>query len=239
MNKPLHTTVTERLRRMLFSDEYKEGDRLPTEPVLARQLGVSRATLREAFQQLESEGILCRKHGIGTFVQSSTPAITLNLSIPRSITVMIESLGFIAGTVDMKVTTETVFPDDIERLSVNPGSRIVRIERIRTVNGQPAAYTIDAIPVWVLKQYPVWDNRNNFSLIEHLTCRCGIKLKETKSNLIPLHNIKSVAEKLEIEPASHIFFFEGVDHDEDNVPVIFSREYFAPWIFRFSVGRVP
>lgn len=239
MGKPLHTTITERLRQMIFSGEYQEGDRLPTEPVLARMLNVSRATLREALQQLEGDGMVYRRHGIGTFVQSRTPSITLGMSIPRSITVIIESLGFIPGTASMKVATETLFPDDMERLKLTPGSKVVRIERVRTANSQPVAYTIDIVPTWVMKQYPVWDNKSNFSLIDHLTYKCGISLQETKSSLIPLHNIQSVAEKLEIEPSSHIFFFENLDQNTEGTPVAFSREYFAPWIFRLSVGRKP
>jgi DNA-binding GntR family transcriptional regulator len=49
--------------------------------------------------------------------------------------------------------------------------------------------------------------------------------------------VQSVAERLEIDPASHIFFFEGVDHSDDGQPVLLSREYFSPWIFRFTVER--
>ncbi len=239
MNNPLHSTITQQLREKIFSGEYSEAEKLPTEPALASKLGVSRTTLREALKHLEAEGVIYRRHGIGTFIRSRTSSITLKLSIPRSVTTMIESLNYIPGTSYMKVTTETVFPDDVERLNLSPGSQIVRIERIRTANSQPAAYTIEAIPYWILKQYPQWDGESNFSLIEHLTYKCGITLKETKSTLTPLHNIQNVAEKLDIDPSSHIFFFEGVDRDKKDVPVMFSREYFAPWIFRFFVSRKP
>jgi GntR family transcriptional regulator len=44
------------------------GDRLPTEPLLAQKLGVSRATLREAMRSFESQGLIRRRQGIGTFV---------------------------------------------------------------------------------------------------------------------------------------------------------------------------
>jgi len=239
MNKPLHAAVTERLREMIFSGSLGEGERLPTEPALARIMGVSRATLREALKQLESEGIIYRRHGLGTFIRARKPSINLDLSIPRSVTELIESLNFIPGTSWMKVTTETVFPDDVERLGVTPGSQVVRVERIRTANGQPVAYTIEVVPGWVMKKYPRWDDGENFSLIEHLTFRCGVRFRETESRLTPLHNVQSVAEKLEIDPSSHILFFEGIDRDEEGAPVIFSREYFAPWIFRFSVRRKP
>ena len=237
MNKPLHSAITDRLRDMIFSEEYEEGDQLPTEPVLAKNLGVSRATLREALNQLEGEGIINRIHGLGTFITSKKPALTINLSIPRSITEMIETLGFIPGTRSMKVKTENVFPDDVERLEISPGSKVIRIERVRTANSQPVAYTIDTVPAWIMTRYPERSGDENFSLIAHLRYRCGIELAPSKSTLIPLHNIKTVAEKLEIDPSSHIFFFEGLDRTGEGTPVLISREYFAPWIFRLSVER--
>jgi GntR family transcriptional regulator len=237
MHKPLHATTTERLRKIILSDAYSDGDRLPTEPLLAENLGVSRATLREALKQLESENVIYRIHGVGTFVKTHTPSTSLNLSIPRSITGMIESLGFIPGTRSMNVTTELVFPDDVDRLKIEPGSKVVRVERIRTANSQPVAYTIDMAPAWTMKQYPSWDGEENFSLIDHLKTRCEIRFAESRSILMPLHNVHSVAEKLEIDPSSHIFFIEGLDYTVDGNPVLLSREYFVPWIFRFNVER--
>ena len=238
MGRPLYITTADKLRQQIFTGEYP-GDRLPTEPVLAESLGVSRATLREAMKQLESEEIILRRHGIGTFIRTRTPSLSLAISIPRSITATINSMGLIPGTSDMRVTTDTVFPDDVERLGVSPGTEVFRIERIRTANGQPVAYTIDMVPAWAMRRYPEWKDGGNFSLVEHLLYRCGISLTATRYTLFPLHNVKSVADKLEIDTSSHIFFFEGIDHDSNQTPVLFSREYFAPWIFKFTVERTP
>ncbi len=237
MKKPLHSSVTDRLRERIMSGELAEDDRLPSEPALARDLGVSRATLREALKQLEAEGFLDRRHGIGTFVQSRRSAFCINLDIPRSLTTLLESLNMLPGTSHMTVQSETVFPDDVERLNVPPGSEIIRIERIRTANGQPVAYTIEAVPNWIMKKYPHWDGTSNFSIVEHLTYRCGVDFTSSRATLTPVHNVQSVADRLGIEPSSHIFFFEGIDFDSEERPVMFGREYFAPWIFRIGITR--
>ncbi len=67
--KPLHKTVAERIRYMILSEDYAVDDRLPTEPVLAKNLGISRATLREALKQIEGEDLIYRIHGLGTYIK--------------------------------------------------------------------------------------------------------------------------------------------------------------------------
>lgn len=237
MRSPLHITAADRLRRMIASDSFREGDRLSTEPVLAGEMGISRATLREALKQLESEGLLQRVHGVGTFIRAKRPAVSISLSIPRSVTTLIESIGLNPGTSHMAVSTETVYPDTVERLKVRPGSNVFRIERVRTANSQPVAYTIDVVPAWVMKRYPEHREGENFSLVEHLRTHCGVSLAPSTATLMPLHGITSVADRLEIDPSSHVLFFEGLDCTPDGLPALHSREYFAPWIFRFSVER--
>ena len=119
MNKPLHKTITKRLREMILSDDYSVDDRLPTEPVLAKNLGVSRATLREALNQLEGEGLIYRLHGLGTFIKSKHPAISLNLTIPRSITEMLNNLGLLPGTKSMEVSTIPLIIGSMISLIIN------------------------------------------------------------------------------------------------------------------------
>ena len=52
----------------ITQNELKRNDQLPSEAAIAKQLGVSRNTLREAYISLENEGIIVRRHGIGTFI---------------------------------------------------------------------------------------------------------------------------------------------------------------------------
>ena len=64
----LANAVASELEKRILEGSLKSGDKLPSERVLALDLGVSRPSLREAIQQLVSRGLLTTRHGGGTFV---------------------------------------------------------------------------------------------------------------------------------------------------------------------------
>ncbi len=69
---PLHFQVEELLRELIEQPNYKRGEFLPGEVDLAKQLGVSRNTIRQATNKLEYEGLIIRKKGYGTKVASKS-----------------------------------------------------------------------------------------------------------------------------------------------------------------------
>ncbi len=60
--------IIQRITRMISDGTWKAGDRLPPQRVLAKQLGVSMSSLREALQTLQGMGVLEVRHGEGSFV---------------------------------------------------------------------------------------------------------------------------------------------------------------------------
>ncbi|MFZ2391599.1 FadR/GntR family transcriptional regulator [Rhodoferax sp.] len=64
----LADSVAGELEKRILEGSLKSGDRLPSERLLALDLGVSRPSLREAMQQLVTKGLLSTRHGGGTFV---------------------------------------------------------------------------------------------------------------------------------------------------------------------------
>jgi GntR family transcriptional repressor for pyruvate dehydrogenase complex len=60
--------VTEYVRNLIRRRETGPGERLPPERELARQLGLSRASVRAGLQALANQGVLVTRHGAGTFV---------------------------------------------------------------------------------------------------------------------------------------------------------------------------
>ncbi len=66
----LTETVIAGLRQRIGSGALRPGDRLPTEPALAAEFGVSRTVIREAVANLRADGLLDSRHGVGVFVQA-------------------------------------------------------------------------------------------------------------------------------------------------------------------------
>jgi DNA-binding GntR family transcriptional regulator len=73
------------------------GQRLVSEPELAKQMGVSRATLREAMRTFETQGLIRRRQGSGTFVVGKVPVIDAGLEV-------LESLETMARRMNLKIT---------------------------------------------------------------------------------------------------------------------------------------
>ena len=67
---PLHIQAEELLRKIIKNPQYSKGKLLPNEVTLAKQLAISRTTLRLAINKLVYEGLLTRKKGIGTKVNN-------------------------------------------------------------------------------------------------------------------------------------------------------------------------
>lgn len=67
--------IVHQLEALILEGALKAGDRLPSERALVAQLGVSRASLREAIQQLAARGLLVSQQGGGTYVTNRLEAV--------------------------------------------------------------------------------------------------------------------------------------------------------------------
>src|SRR5512134_2778739 len=126
------------------------GQRLPSEPDLAKQLGVSRATLREAMRTFETQGLIRRRQGSGTFVVGRMPLIESGLEV-------LESLNTVARRINLAVTTTVPLIEQLtsneqhaEVLDVPAGTGLIRVSRIMRADSRPVAYLVDTLPGDVL-----------------------------------------------------------------------------------------
>lgn len=80
--KNVSDMVAKKIEEKIFSGEWKPGTRITSEPQLAKELNVSRMSVREAIEKMAALGILSKKRGEGTFVNELSPETYLNSLIP-------------------------------------------------------------------------------------------------------------------------------------------------------------
>src|SRR5687768_13965097 len=95
-SKTLTESAQQELLHAILNGTYAPGSQLPTEAELGELLGVSRTVVREALRALEDEGLIDRRHGVGTFVREQS--ILKNLNFNFGITEMITAAGMVSGT---------------------------------------------------------------------------------------------------------------------------------------------
>jgi GntR family transcriptional regulator len=142
---PLYAQLEEIIEQQLGSGELAPGDMLPTEAQLCEQFGVSRPVVRQAISGFVARGQLYRLRGKGTFVSGA----------PLAERLLRPTLGFFDDlfAAGLDVSNDLLGIESIaaeaglaESLAVAPGDRCVRIERLRRIDGQVAAFMRSFLP---------------------------------------------------------------------------------------------
>jgi len=234
--RPLYVRAQESLMHLLAKGGYRPGDRLPPEPELARQLGISRATLREVLRALESQGVIVRRRGVGTFV--NVPPITVEggLEVLESLDDIMRRRHKTVHTRDLHIQVEAALPKAAARLHIEEGAPVVVITRTRLVDGIPVAWMLDVLPAHLLSAEEV---RLTFkgSVLEMLRRRGKPIIAYAHTNVLAVDADEDLARRLQVAEGHSLLFLEQVLYDEQSAPVAYERHYFVPGLVRFHVIR--
>lgn len=213
------------------------GGKLPPEPELAAELGVSRATLREALRSLEEEGVVRRTRGSGTFV-GERPRVTNNLDSNFGVTDAIRMSGMDPGTEQASVRIEAASADEAERLDLQPGEDVVMVDRVRTADGRPVVLTRDILPLRLTRDDPsVLLKLQTDSVYEVFEREMGILIHHGLATFRPTRADGHIASRLRIPRDSLLLYIRQVDFDENIRPVLASDEHHLADAFDFMVIR--
>lgn len=139
---PLYYQLSELLRTWIV-EQAAAGAQLPSEPYLVDNLSVSRATVRKAIERLETEGLLYRRRGTGTFVAAKKLPRTIR--IDSSLADYSES-GRAVRTDVLHRAVEPVSDEIAERLGVRPAEPVIVLRRLRFADARPFAMLHNWLP---------------------------------------------------------------------------------------------
>ncbi|MGD8967094.1 MAG: GntR family transcriptional regulator [Anaerolineae bacterium] len=235
--RPLHIQAQQHLFKLIEDGAYQPGQQLPSESNLAAQLGISRPTLREALFNLEQEGVIVRKHGVGTFVAPAYgDRLASGLERLESILALADRQGM--STQMLRLNVEQIPADDrlAERLELAPNTPLTRVRRTIAVDGRSAAYLVDFMPAALLPPEAL-DESFNGSVLDLLVRRNGIRIHEALAEITAINADALLAEHLEVKPGHAVLRLSETLFTEELAPVEFSRNYFLPDYFDFHILR--
>ena len=234
--KTLTEVAQHELRQAITGGIYRPGSQLPTEAELCGMLGVSRTVVREALRVLEDDGLVARRHGVGTFVRNHP--ILKNLNFNFGITEMIESAGLKSGTSHLEIHKENADQEKAEQLRVSIGTPLLTVERVRTADGHPVVYSLDTLTESVL-QRTGFDPQllRTESIYNILQKTLGQVVEYGTARLLPVVAPDHVTEKLGLPRNALTLYIVQTDYSADDEPVVYSCEYHLPDAFDFVVWR--
>ena len=131
---PLYQQVYNALKTRLVQGYWKPSDFLPSEQMLAQELGVSQGTVRKALNTMVREKLLERQQGKGTFVTEHTQESSL-FRFFRFRESQGESL--IPETKVISINRRKSVASERKNLSLNTPSNVVELVRVRSLKGNP------------------------------------------------------------------------------------------------------
>jgi len=235
MKKRLSFRVRDELVSRMSSGRIVPGTKFPPEPELAEELGVSRATLREALRSLEEDGLVTRTSGAGTYA-TRRPRLRNNLDVNFGVTEAIRASGMEPGTVDATVGIAPASAQEAPALDIAPGDPVVTVERVRTADGRRVVLSRDVIAQSLVGEDAL-DRLGNGSIYDLLETAARIAIQHGVVTIEPIVADRSMAHMLKIPTGSLLLYLRQIDYDRSGDPVLLSHEYHLGDAFEFSVVR--
>jgi GntR family transcriptional regulator len=236
-SKTLTEAAQQQIRQAIVKGTFRPGSQLPGEMELGTILGVSRTVVREALRILEEDGLITRRHGVGTFVRKRP--ILNNLSFNFGTTEMIEQAGMTSGTRLLSLAITVASEEVAEALALAPGDPVVMIERVRTADGKPVVYSVDYLPQALVGKIDFQSELPavSESLYSLLQSHLGTFIEYGVTRILPLIAPEDVTNKLGISPGSIVLYLLQTDYSPADEPVLYSLEYHLPDAFDYLILR--
>ena len=227
---PLHVQVEDLLRNLIQQPEYRNGKLLPKEVELAKLLGISRNTVRQATNKLSHEKLLIRKKGIGTKVSDNN--VTTELFNWYSFRDEMQKQGLQLVNFDIQTSWIEPTKEILEALELKQADKILKLERLRGSKDGPTVYFISYFHPRVGLTGKEDFTRQLYEILESDYSTIASLSKESIKAILA---DKELANKLRIKENSAILFRERKVYDPGDRPLEYNLGYYRADKFTYTI----
>lgn len=234
-----YRALADRLRREVRDHNYRGGKRLPTEAELSAELGLSRQTVRRAFQDLVAEGVVYRVPGRGTF---ATEHEAKYLRPSGSI----EDLMTIAVDTELEVVAPPAVRVELEaagRLGLDT-DRVVTVTFRRFHEGQPFCVTTAYLPVplgrglFDVAELAEPRSRQRMTVLSVVQSLAATLIAGADQSITAMPAPAGLGAEIDVVPGAPVLRIDRVYFDADHRLLELAVNYFNParYSYRFRMG---
>ena len=230
--RQLRHSLAEELRARILAGEWQPGDRLPSEPELARLRTVSRSSMRAAITVLEEDGFVTRRHGSGTYVRAR-PALPSDLGRNFGVSALIAQNGMSPGSAEETPASVPASPEVAAALEVEPGAPVSVLRRVRTADGRRVVDVTD----WCRTEHIAPEELPVAGSIYEALAERGLAVDHGVATLEPRNADDELARRLGVPRGTLLLTIDQVDRTASGVAVLVSREHHVADAFTFTLLR--
>lgn len=217
------------------------GGRLPSELELSAGFGVSRPTIREAITRLVEDGVLTKRHGVGTFIEKTPAAGLRSWPYEKSTFLqLIRRAGHAPTQRNLGCTVEPLGPI-ARRFQLKPSASGLSMEKLFFSDGQPVIFCRNVIPLalilpeWrgtVVVDYP--GEESAYTFVAH---KCGRQVDSHASEITAVTGDERLAGLLAVAVGDPLLQLEEVAFDRAQRPLFYALSYLRSALVSFRIRR--
>jgi GntR family transcriptional regulator len=229
---PARHLVVEELRKLCL-EAGTSGLVLPGEPKLASQLGIGRATLRDALTRLEAEGVILRRKGADTIVNPAAFDLAARIDLQVDFTEILRDCGFESSMVLLEAEHAALTDAAANALGLDVGTSALRTLKRWDADGRPVMVAVDWVPLLDPAVTPT-ASRPVFEIAAEIS---GEETAWEVASPGALAVEPEIAEILELDVGSAVWTLERVGIGRSGRRSFFAFEYHVPSIVKYGFIR--
>ncbi|UQU61993.1 GntR family transcriptional regulator [Couchioplanes caeruleus] len=211
--------IADDLTAKIRAGDLAPGTMLPPQKTLSARYGVTLATLRQALQKLEDDGLVSQEPGRGTFVAS--PRLMYRLDSLRGLAEDLKAQGQEVSTLILGQELRRPPAAIAAHLEVPATRRVLRLERVRLLSGRPAVHQLSWAPG--RPGLPLADLDYSGASLYAVFAAHGIVVHRASEVLRPALLDEPTAAHLHQTAGQPVFVSERVTYGLDNRPILYDR----------------
>jgi GntR family transcriptional regulator len=218
---PLHAQIDALLRDLIQLPKYASGALLPDEVVLARQLGVSRSTVRAGMQKLIYEGLVERRQGHGTRV--SKPPLQSGVAEWHSLTGEMRSYGIEVQNYDVRIELVTPTEEVQNALQLKNDRSVWRLRRLRGWSDEKVVLTVS----WMHPRLGIKGDEDFTSPLYDVIAKIsGVTAVRSLEDITACLADERLAGDLDVLPGSALLLRRRTTLDPNDEPVEYNLNWY-------------